>query len=579
MMPQEHAPRPTAADAVAQTVQLRAFLIADVRGYTRFTSEQGNEAATALAAQFASVVRSTVAVHGGELLELRGDEAMCVFPLALEALRASIEVQWRLRSETDDGPPLPLGVGIGVDVGEAVPIEGGYRGAALNVASRLCALAGSGQILASDTAARLAGGLAGARYASRRPVRLKGIAEPVRIVEVVPETPFPALPQPPRRRRRWGIAAAVALAALGTAALGVALSTHRNNQHSSRPPAAPVNAGIYRIDARTGHITDTIPLGANALRTPGNRVPRASPSLLYAFGSIWATYGTPGSQAEGGIARIDLQTHKVVKFPIHGAGSLAACGTKLCATGGDIGTNNLMFIDPHDPLGSDIPVLTTQPYHRNSTEPLPGSDAPGLQAGFYIAEGFGSVWIRETGSAGCCDGRVFWRIDLGTHRVVGRWLNPDSFSVGREGVWLVRGEKLYRIDPQTNEEILVRGVGRAWLVAAGNGAVWVSDFPVRGTELHELNPQTGLVVWSHFIPKISAARLIAGDGHVWLEDVFGGTLTRLDAYDHKLAPPIRFGAANGAGGIAPGTMTLSPGAVWVRFPGPQGGLLRGDSRP
>src|ERR671935_3100486 len=107
-------------------VQLRAFLITDVRGYTRFTSEQGNEAATELAKQFAAVVRGAVSEHGGELLELRGDEAMCVFPLALQALRASIEVQRRLRTESDDGPPLPLGVGIGIDVGEAVPVNGGF---------------------------------------------------------------------------------------------------------------------------------------------------------------------------------------------------------------------------------------------------------------------------------------------------------------------------------------------------------------------------------------------------------------------------------------------------------------------
>ena len=37
---------------------------------------------------------------------------------------------------------LPLGVGIGLDAGEAVPVEGGYRGGTLNLAARLCGLAG-----------------------------------------------------------------------------------------------------------------------------------------------------------------------------------------------------------------------------------------------------------------------------------------------------------------------------------------------------------------------------------------------------------------------------------------------------
>jgi class 3 adenylate cyclase len=148
---------PQTVDLEGRRIELRAFLIADLRGYTRFTNEQGNEAATELAARFASIVRDVVAEHDRALLELRGDEAMCVFPLALDALRASVDVQSRLRSPSDSQDPLPLGVGIGIDVGEAVPMGEGYRGAPLNVAARLCAVARPGQILATETAVRLAG--------------------------------------------------------------------------------------------------------------------------------------------------------------------------------------------------------------------------------------------------------------------------------------------------------------------------------------------------------------------------------------------------------------------------------------
>src|ERR671935_1490921 len=234
-------------------VQLRAFLITDVRGYTRFTSEQGNEAATELAKQFAAVVRSAVSEHGGELLELRGDEAMCVFPLALQALRASVEVQRRLRTESDDGPPLPLGVGIGIDVGEAVLLDGGYRGAALNVAARLCALAGPGQILATDIATRLAGGLGGVRYAARRPVKLKGLAEPVRVTEVAPETPLPPLPPSPRRGpegRRRLIASGVVAALLAATAIPIVVALRGGGSPPpSKAASRPVTQGIWRIDA------------------------------------------------------------------------------------------------------------------------------------------------------------------------------------------------------------------------------------------------------------------------------------------------------------------------------------------
>jgi class 3 adenylate cyclase len=46
------------------------FLIADVRGYTRFTQEQGDEEAGRLATIFAELARETVLSCGGELRNL-----------------------------------------------------------------------------------------------------------------------------------------------------------------------------------------------------------------------------------------------------------------------------------------------------------------------------------------------------------------------------------------------------------------------------------------------------------------------------------------------------------------------------
>ena len=539
-MAQEQGRRRATTDVAP--VQLRAFLITDVRGYTRFTSEQGNEAATELAKQFAAVVRSAVSEHGGELLELRGDEAMCVFPLALQALRASIEVQRRLRTESDDGPPLPLGVGIGIDVGEAVPVNGGYRGAALNVASRLCSLARPGQVLASDTAVRLAGGLAGVRYDRRRPVKLKGLAEPVRMVEVVPETPLPPLPSPSgkrsTRRHRLILLAAAALV-VGTAIAVALVYSGRGNPRPPQSAVQPVTEGIYRIDPQRRRLTAAIPLP----------VGRVSPTLSYAFGYVWANLET-------GEARIDPKTNAVKRFNT-GGWSYVRCGSRLCAAGGTIGTNDVMFLDPSDP-DQEIEAIRGQPF-----------DPQERQAGFYVATGFGSIWVRESGAPGCCTGRVFWRIDFKTHRVVGRWRNPDAFAVSeREGVWVIYGERLFRIDPATNKLSRVDGVGRAWTLAVGNGAVWVGDFAA--TTIRELNPDTGAVIWRHRVP-IHIQRIIAGGGNAWLEDVDGHALVRVSALSHAISPSLKTP-------FRPGTMAISPDALWVRFPQSSDPYLNGDAR-
>jgi branched-chain amino acid transport system substrate-binding protein len=222
----------TSADAAAgEAASVRTFLIADLRGYTRYSDEHGDEAASALARSFAAIASEAVGAHGGEVIELRGDEALCVFASARSAVRASVELQRRARERVEGKPAIPLGVGIGLDAGEAVPTAGGYRGRALNVAARLCSLAKGGEILATDTVAHLAGRHDEVHYAPRRPTTVKGVAEPIRFVEVVPSVDLAPAPSPPhsrkprRTRRRIGllIGAGLVLAA-GIAVAAVELS-------------------------------------------------------------------------------------------------------------------------------------------------------------------------------------------------------------------------------------------------------------------------------------------------------------------------------------------------------------------
>ena len=96
-----------------QDVHIRTFLIADVRGYTLFTQERGDEAATKLAARFASVTREVVEEHGGSVIELRGDEALAAFSSARQAILAAAHAQNRFLEETVGDPSFPLSVGIG----------------------------------------------------------------------------------------------------------------------------------------------------------------------------------------------------------------------------------------------------------------------------------------------------------------------------------------------------------------------------------------------------------------------------------------------------------------------------------
>jgi DNA-binding NarL/FixJ family response regulator/class 3 adenylate cyclase len=161
-------------------------MIADIRGYTSYTQTWGDEAAGRLAAAFASITRDVVEQAFGEMLELRGDEALSVFGSARDAIEAAVHLQDRFVAEAVRDADMPLLVGIGLDVGEAVPVEGGYRGSALNLAARLCSLAAPGEILASTVTTQLAGPMDGIDYEERGETRLKGMSGEVPVVRVCP---------------------------------------------------------------------------------------------------------------------------------------------------------------------------------------------------------------------------------------------------------------------------------------------------------------------------------------------------------------------------------------------------------
>jgi len=140
-----------------RTAEVRAFLICDIRGYSTFTSQRGDEAAAHLAMTFAGLAGDAVVARGGRVLGLRGDEAFAAFTSARQAVKAGLEIDLACAEESAAHPDFPIPVGIGIDFGEAVPVEDGYRGAAINMAARLCSKAVAGQVLVTRNVVDAAG--------------------------------------------------------------------------------------------------------------------------------------------------------------------------------------------------------------------------------------------------------------------------------------------------------------------------------------------------------------------------------------------------------------------------------------
>jgi hypothetical protein len=200
-------------------------------------------------------------MRGGTLVEIRGDEALAEFDSARQAIRAAMDLQHQFAEESDADADLPLRVGIGIDSGEAIALEdGSFRGAALNVAARLCALAHGGEVIVSEGTSHLAGRLPGVRYVDRGRAHLKGIADPIRVIRAAPEEEpsqpwiFMFFGSPKRFGWRAGLAAAIIAAA--TAGVVVYL-TGRNSGESSSAATEPQRAAS--TDARLSDVMALIP--------------------------------------------------------------------------------------------------------------------------------------------------------------------------------------------------------------------------------------------------------------------------------------------------------------------------------
>ena len=517
------------------TAIARTFLIADVRGYTSFTQAHGDEEAGRLAESFATLAREAVTAAGGEVIELRGDEALSVFPSARQALRAAVELQAHFRERVDGKPVFPLGIGIGLAVGEAVPVEEGYRGGALNLAARLCSLAGPGQILASEMVTGLAGTVAGVRFVERRRVRVKGIERPVRAIEVVPEIELPPVPDAlagRARRRRRGLPLVAAGVVLVIAAVAGGMLLNRDGEAESITPS-----GVGRLDPATGDVLEAVPLGP------------APSTVAVGEGAAWVIDANDQT-----VARIDAdepddpQTFSTGSTPIDVA--VGAGAVWFANLGPDLFPGSVSRLDPD----SKVVIETIE------LPPNPGGLPPSPWEGFsrqHIAVTSDAVWAINPDL-------TVSRIDPRTNRLVGRvsGVRATNIAAGDTGLWVVDQEdRIAEIDPTTNAVARTIDLDAESLatLAVGGGSVWVTD-PSGGTVTRIDPGQDRDDIVQRSIPLDEWVSGIAyGDGAVWATNEITDRVYRID--------PGTNTAQALDGMTAPRGIAVGEGATWVTTAG------------
>lgn len=174
----------------------RTLLFTDIEGSTRMWDNHRDESMDLLD-RHDGILTGAVNVAGGELLKHTGDGVVAAFPDATTAISAAVAAQ-RTLAAADWRPLDGLKVRMGVHTGDILERDDELHGWALNMTSRVNAMAHGGQILVSaDSLATMTRELPdGIRLVDLGPHRVRDIVEPVVLFQVChPDLPseFPPL--------------------------------------------------------------------------------------------------------------------------------------------------------------------------------------------------------------------------------------------------------------------------------------------------------------------------------------------------------------------------------------------------
>jgi len=158
----------------------RGFLFADLRGYTDFVEQRGAAAAAELLTRYRALARDAIGRFGGAEIKTEGDSFYVVFESVSGAVRCGLAVTTAARAADE-----PIRVGVGIHAGETIEADGGYVGSPVNIAARICAQAGPGEVLVSETVRALTTTVLPVEFRSRGRRQLKGIAEPIELFAAV----------------------------------------------------------------------------------------------------------------------------------------------------------------------------------------------------------------------------------------------------------------------------------------------------------------------------------------------------------------------------------------------------------
>ena len=157
-----------------------SVVFTDLEGFTRFTQQKGDEAASDLLAAHHRTVGPIVRSRGGRTVKRLGDGLLLTFPAPEAAALCCVELV--------EAEPSPLRLRAGIHVGDVVVTRDDVIGHVVNVAARVCESARGGEVLATTDVRAAVDAAAGPRgaivFGRARRRGFKGVDEPISVCVV-----------------------------------------------------------------------------------------------------------------------------------------------------------------------------------------------------------------------------------------------------------------------------------------------------------------------------------------------------------------------------------------------------------
>lgn len=170
-------------DEAGERPQPMAVVFTDLEGFTRYTEQQGDDAAHELLQRHTRIVGPIVRSRGGRIVKRLGDGLLLTFPGPEAAVLAALELV--------GAAPEPLKMRAGVHWGEAYESRDDVVGHDVNVAARVADVSKGDEVLATVATRDAARGVLRGRVEFGRVGRrkVKGLDEPVSVCKVTRVAP------------------------------------------------------------------------------------------------------------------------------------------------------------------------------------------------------------------------------------------------------------------------------------------------------------------------------------------------------------------------------------------------------